>query len=81
MKHHAANNQETHRDDIDVNMSERALREIHLPGFKAAVQQGGVYSLIGSYNKFRGVYDTENAHLMHDILKGEWGFNGVVGYK
>jgi beta-glucosidase len=78
VKHYAANNQETHRDDIDVSMSERALREIYLPGFKAAVQQGGVYSLMGSYNKFRGVYATENAHLMNDILKGEWGFNGLV---
>jgi len=78
VKHYAANNQETHRDDIDVNMSERALREIYLPGFKAAVQQGGVYSLMGSYNKFRGVYATENAHLMLDILKNEWGFNGLV---
>ena len=78
VKHYAANNQETHRDDIDVNMSERALREIYLPGFKAAVQQGGAYSLMGSYNKFRGVYATENAYLMNDILKGEWGFNGLV---
>ncbi|GAB3636634.1 glycoside hydrolase family 3 C-terminal domain-containing protein [Hymenobacter arcticus] len=78
VKHFAANNQETHRDDIDVNMSERALREIYLPGFRAAVQQGGVYSLMGSYNKFRGTYATENAYLMNDILKGEWGFKGLV---
>ena len=78
VKHYAANNQETHRDDIDVNMSERALREIYLPGFKAAVQQGGVYSLMGSYNKFRGTYATENAYLMNTILKGEWGFKGLV---
>jgi len=78
VKHYAANNQETHRDDIDVEMSERALREIYLPGFRAAVQQGGVYSLMGSYNKFRGTYATENAHLMNDILKLEWGFKGVV---
>lgn len=78
VKHYAANNQETHRDDIDVEMSERALREIYLPGFKAAVQQGGVYSLMGSYNKFRGTYATENAYLMNDILKGEWGFKGLV---
>jgi len=78
VKHYAANNQETHRDDIDVYMSERALREIYLPGFKAAVQQGGVYSLMGSYNKFRGTYATENAYLMNDILKGEWGFKGLV---
>ncbi|AWM32411.1 glycoside hydrolase family 3 C-terminal domain-containing protein [Hymenobacter nivis] len=78
VKHYAANNQETHRDDVDVEMSERALREIYLPGFKAAVQQGGVYSLMGSYNKFRGTYATENAYLMNDILKKEWGFKGLV---
>jgi beta-glucosidase len=78
VKHYAVNNQETHRDDIDVEVSERALREIYLPGFKAAVQQGGVYSLMGSYNKLRGQYATENAHLMNDILKGEWGFKGLV---
>jgi len=78
VKHYIANNQETHRNDVDVNMSERALREIYLPGFKAAVQQGGVYSLMGSYNKFRGTYATENAYLMNDVLKGEWGFKGLV---
>ena len=78
VKHFIANNQETHRDDIDVYMSERALREIYLPGFQAAVQQGGAYSLMGSYNKFRGTYATENAYLMNDILKGEWGFKGLV---
>jgi beta-glucosidase len=78
VKHYAANNQETHRDDVDVEMSERALREIYLPGFKAAVQQGGVYSLMGSYNKFRGTYATENPYLMQTILKDEWGFKGLV---
>jgi beta-glucosidase len=78
VKHYAANNQETHRNDIDVNMSERALREIYLPGFKAAVQVGGVNTLMGSYNKFRGTYATENAYLMKTILKQEWGFNGLV---
>jgi beta-glucosidase len=78
VKHYAANNQETHRDDVDVEMSERALREIYLPGFKAAVQQGGVYSLMGSYNKFRGTYATENSYLMQTILKDEWGFKGLV---
>ncbi|MGI4875438.1 MAG: glycoside hydrolase family 3 C-terminal domain-containing protein [Janthinobacterium lividum] len=78
VKHYAANNQETHRSDIDVEMSERALREIYLPGFQAAVQQGGAYSLMGSYNKFRGQFATENAYLMNTILKGEWGFKGLV---
>jgi beta-glucosidase len=78
VKHFAANNQEVHRGEIDVNMSERALREIYLPGFQAAVQQGGVNTLMGSYNKFRGQYATENAYLMNTILKGEWGFKGLV---
>ena len=78
VKHYAVNNQETHRDDVDVEVSERALREIYLPGFKAAVQQGGVYSLMGSYNKLRGTYATENAYLMNQVLKGEWGFQGLV---
>jgi len=78
VKHFAANNQEIHRNDIDVNMSERALREIYLPGFKAAIQQGGANTLMGSYNKFRGQYATENKYLMNDILKGEWGFKGLV---
>ncbi|NVO30408.1 glycoside hydrolase family 3 C-terminal domain-containing protein [Hymenobacter lapidiphilus] len=78
VKHFAANNQEEHRNDIDVNMSERALREIYLPGFRAAVEQGGVNTLMGSYNKFRGTFATHNAYLMNDVLKGEWGFKGVV---
>ncbi|TGE08851.1 glycosyl hydrolase [Hymenobacter fodinae] len=78
VKHYAANNQEEHRNDIDVEMSERALREIYLPGFKAAVQEGGAHTLMGSYNKFRGQYATENAYLMNTILKGEWGFKGLV---
>ncbi len=78
VKHFAANNQEIHRTDVDVNMSERALREIYLPGFKAAIQQGGANTLMGSYNKFRGTWATENAYLMNDILKGEWNFKGVV---
>ncbi|WP_201783277.1 glycoside hydrolase family 3 C-terminal domain-containing protein [Hymenobacter sp. AT01-02] len=78
VKHFAANNQEAHRNDIDVDMSERALRELYLPGFKAAVQEAGVNTLMGSYNKFRGTYATENAYLMNDILKGEWGFKGLV---
>jgi beta-glucosidase len=78
VKHYAANNQEEHRNDVDVEMSERALREIYLPGFKAAVQEGGAHTLMGSYNKFRGQYATENAYLMNIILKGEWGFQGLV---
>jgi beta-glucosidase len=78
VKHYAANNQEIHRNDVDVEMSERALREIYLPGFKAAVQEGRANTVMGSYNKFRGQFATENAHLVNDILKGEWGFEGLL---
>jgi beta-glucosidase len=78
VKHYLANNQETQRNSINVLMSERALREIYLPGFKAAVKEGGVYSLMGAYNKFRGEYCTQSKYLIHDILKGELGFQGIV---
>jgi len=78
VKHYAANNIETKRTSINVEMSERALREIYLPGFKAAVQEAGVYTLMGSYNKVRGEWATHNNYLMNQILKKEWGFKGVV---
>jgi beta-glucosidase len=78
VKHFAGNNQETLRGSIDVQMSERALREIYLPGFKAAVQEGGVNTLMGSYNKFRGQWATQNNYLINQILKKEWGFKGLV---
>jgi beta-glucosidase len=78
VKHYAANNQETRRFTINVEMSERALREIYLPGFKAAVQEADVNTLMGSYNKFRGQWATHNAYLMNQILKKEWGFKGLV---
>lgn len=78
VKHFAANNQETERTQVDVYMSERALREIYLPGFKAAVQEGEVNTLMGAYNKFRGQYCTHNEYLINTILKGEWGYKGVV---
>jgi beta-glucosidase len=78
VKHYAGNNQETRRDFIDVQMSERALREIYLPGFKAAIQDGDAYTLMGSYNKFRGQWSTQNNYLINQILKKEWGFKGAV---
>jgi beta-glucosidase len=78
VKHYAANNEEVDRNTVNVLMSERALREIYLPGFKAAVTLGGVNTVMGSYNKFRGQYATENSYLVNDILKGEWGFKGVL---
>ena len=78
VKHYAANNQETKRTTVDVDMSERALNEIYLPGFKAAVQEAGVNTLMGSYNKFRGQWATHNDYLMNKILKDQWGFKGFV---
>jgi beta-glucosidase len=78
VKHYAANNEETDRNTVDVRMSERALREIYLPGFKAAVTKGNVNVVMGSYNKFRGQYATHNKYLINDVLKGEWGFKGLV---
>lgn len=78
VKHYAANNQETKRQEVNVLMSERALREIYLPAFKAAVQDGGVYTVMGAYNKFRGQYCAHNEYLVNKILKGEFGFKGAL---
>jgi beta-glucosidase len=78
VKHFAANNQETDRNTVNVEMSERALREIYLPAFKAAVTEGEVNTIMGAYNKFRGQYCTHNQYLINEILKGEWRFRGAV---
>lgn len=78
VKHFAANNQEVDRMSVNVEMNERALREIYLPGFKAAVEQGRVNLVMGAYNKFRGQYATHNESLVKKILKGEWNFDGVM---
>jgi beta-glucosidase len=78
VKHWLANNQETHRDSIDVHMSERALREIYLPGFKASVTEGGAYTVMAAYNKFRGDWCSENEYLNREILRKELGFKGVL---
>ena len=78
VKHFALNNQEKNRDKINVEVSDRALHEIYLPAFKAAVQEGGVWAVMGSYNKFRGQYCTHNEILVNQILKKDWGFDGVM---
>lgn len=78
VKHYAANNQESKRFTINVQMSERALREIYLPGFKAAVQVAKVNTVMGAYNKFRGQWASQNNYLVNQILKKEWGFKGFV---
>lgn len=78
VKHFVLNNQEYQRTTINVEADERALREIYLPAFKAAVQQGDVWCVMGSYNQFRGQHCCENDYLLNKILKEEWGFKGLV---
>lgn len=78
VKHFALNNQETNRGIVNVEVDERALREIYLPGFEAAIVQGGALTVMGAYNKFRGQHASHNQYLLNDILKEEWGFKGAV---
>lgn len=78
VKHFALNNQETNRGIINVEVSDRALHEIYLPAFKAAVQEGKAWTIMGSYNQFRGVHCCQNDLLLNKILKSDWKFDGVV---
>jgi beta-glucosidase len=78
VKHFAANNQEVGRDSVNAVISQRALREIYLPAFKAAIQQGNSYSIMSAYNKVNGYWCSENDFLLNKILKKEWGFKGIV---
>lgn len=78
IKHYALNNQELWRGHIDVNLSDRALYEIYLPAFKAAVEKGGAWSIMGSYNKIRGQHACHNDFALNKILKGDWKFDGCV---
>ncbi|WP_407270294.1 beta-glucosidase family protein [Radiobacillus sp. PE A8.2] len=78
VKHLAVNNQEERRMSIDTIVDERALREIYLTAFEIAVKEGKTKSIMSSYNKLNGTYTNENMHLMQDILRGEWGYNGTV---
>ena len=77
-KHYALNNQEFERGTINVEVSERALREIYLPAFEASVKEAEVLSVMGAYNKFRGNFACQNPYLLQKILKEEWGFRGLV---
>ena len=78
VKHYALNNQEVNRHTYDAVVDDRALYEIYLPAFKAAVQEGGAWSIMGAYNFYKGQHACHNQYLLNDILKGEWGFDGVV---
>jgi len=78
VKHFAANNQETERDTIDARIGERALREIYLPAFRAAVEQGHAWAVMCAYNRLNGSYCSANGWLNNTVLKGDWGFSGVL---
>lgn len=78
VKHYVLNNQELWRSSINVVLSDRALHEIYLPAFKASVKEGNVWSVMGAYNKYKGQWCCHNNILVNDILKGDWGFDGVL---
>lgn len=78
VKHFALNNQEKNRNSVNVEVDERALYEIYLPAFKAAVQEGDAWSIMGAYNRYKGEFACHNRYLLNDILRNEWGFKGVV---
>ena len=78
VKHFALNNQETNRQQVNVVVDDRALREIYLPAFRAAVEEGKAWAVMGSYNRYKGEFCCHNHYLLNDILKGEWNFDGVV---
>jgi beta-glucosidase len=78
VKHFCANNQEERRMAIDTIVDERTLREIYLTAFEIAVKEGRTKAIMSSYNMINGTYTNENMHLMRDILRGEWNYNGCV---
>lgn len=78
VKHFALNNQEIWRGHINVKVDERTLREIYLPAFKAAVEEGGAWTVMGAYNQYLSQHCCHNKVLLNDILKGEWAFDGVL---
>ena len=78
VKHYALNNQESSRHTTNVIVDDRALYEIYLPPFKAAVQEGKAWAIMGSYNLYKNQHCCHNKYLLNDILKGEWAYDGVV---
>ena len=77
-KHYALNTQELNRQGVNAQPDERTLREVYLPAFEAAVKEGGVLTIMGAYNEFRGTNCNQSKHLVMDILKSEWGYQGLV---
>jgi len=78
VKHFAVNNQEERRMSIDTIVDERTLREIYLTAFEMAIKEGDTKTVMSAYNMLNGTYTNENQHLMQEILRDEWGFDGVV---
>lgn len=78
LKHFALNNQENRRMSVSVNCDERTKREIYLAGFERAVKKGKPWTVMCSYNKIDGVYSSENPHLLRELLRDEWGFDGFT---
>jgi beta-glucosidase len=78
VKHYALNTQELNRNGVDAKPDERTLREVYLPAFEAAVKEGGVWAVMGAYNRYMGTNANQAKHLVMDILKGEWAYQGVL---
>ena len=78
VKHYALNNDETYRHQVNVKVSDRALHEIYLPAFKAAVQEGKAWAIMGAYNLYNNQHNCHNEILLNNILKRDWAFDGVV---
>lgn len=78
VKHYALNTQELNRTGVNAKPDERTLREVYLPAFEAAVKEGGVLGMMGAYNEYYGTNANQSKHLVMDILKGEWGYQGVL---
>ena len=78
VKHYALNNDEEYRHQVNVIVSDRALHEIYLPAFKAAVQEGGAWAIMGAYNLYKNQHNCHNDIMLNKILKKDWGFDGVV---